>query len=56
MIITKTFEINIGDTIECLTEDGYEVGYITNISEHDVTCYMEYINEERTFAHDLIRK
>ena len=55
MKYTKTIEINVGDSIECLTEDGWEFGKVTKTTEITVTVFMEYIQKEKEFKIDLIR-
>lgn len=55
MKYTKIIEINIGDPVECLTEDGQEFGKVTKTTETIVTVFMEYIQKEKEFKIDLIR-
>lgn len=56
--ITKTVveEFYIGDTIECLTEDGWESGTIKEIlNEKEVNVTMNFDGSERVFGLELIK-
>ena len=62
MEVINLRNIKIGDIIECLTEDGWESGTVTMVTdtvtmvtETNVTVFMDYIGCEREFDMDLIR-
>ena len=55
MEYTKTINIDEGDIIECLTEDGWETGKVVSVTPDTVTAFMDYIGEEREFEISLIR-
>lgn len=55
MQVTKTKNIEVDDMIECLTEDGWEWGKVTAITEDKITVFLAYINEKREFTFDLIK-
>jgi hypothetical protein len=55
MEFTRIKEIREGDTIECLTEDGWECGTATKVEPDKITAFMDYIGEEREFEIGLIK-
>jgi len=55
MEVINLRNIKIGDIIECLTEDGWESGTVTMVTETNVTVFMDYIGCNREFSMDLIR-
>ena len=55
MEFTRTKEICEGDTIECLTADGWECGTVTKVEPNRITAFMNYIGEEREFEIELIK-
>ena len=55
MEFTRTKEIREGDTIECLTEDGWECGTVTKVEPDRITAFMDYIGDEREYEIDLVK-
>lgn len=52
---TKTVTYNVGDVVECLTEDGWEVGTIVELKDDTVVAFMGYLNHEVEFFIDNVR-
>lgn len=55
MEFTRTKEINEGDNIECLTEDGWEWGTVTKVEADKIIAFMDYIGEEREFEVEFVK-
>jgi hypothetical protein len=49
------FELNIGDTVECLTQDGWLGGTVEATYESSVDVYVDAIDQIRNFAIHLVR-
>ena len=47
--------INVNDTVECLTADGWETGTVIKISNNVITVFMDYVQKEMEFTVEQIR-
>jgi hypothetical protein len=56
MKYTQEIEINTGDNVECLTEDGWLQGIVREVSKTSVLVYVEAYDEEQSFEPQFIRK
>jgi TusA-related sulfurtransferase len=53
--ITKTITINVGDVIEVLTNDGWEVANVTAVTKDKISALVIDFDKELEFTIDEIR-
>lgn len=48
--------LNVDDTVECLTSDGWLTGKVLSFNEDKINVFVEELQSERLFESEFIRK